>query len=133
MSRASVLDVPITEKDRLGGLLVDGAMDALLARDGFRRALAVPDPNAGPNASHFPPATLRRCAPGRPVAQTADDLLQGVVVVKERKDGFGSGFLVSPDGLVIVLQEHPPESLRQKVERAVRLCPRQAITLIEEE
>jgi ferredoxin len=28
--------------------------------------------------------------------------------------------------------ERPPEKLRQKVEEAVRLCPRQAISLVED-
>lgn len=28
-----------------------------------------------------------------------------------------------------VLQAHPPEELRAKLERAVRLCPRQAIAI----
>jgi S1-C subfamily serine protease len=98
-SRAYVLNASAADKERIAALLLDGAMDSLLARDGFRRTLVVPDPRAA-SASHFPSATLRRCAPGRPVAQTADDLLQDVVVVKE-KDGFGSGFLVSAEGLVI--------------------------------
>jgi ferredoxin len=31
-----------------------------------------------------------------------------------------------------VLIEHPGEELRPKIEQAVRLCPRQAISLIEE-
>ena len=42
-------------------------------------------------------------------------------------------FELRDDERSYVLQEHPPESLRQKVERAVRLCPRQAITLTEEQ
>ena len=32
-----------------------------------------------------------------------------------------------------VLVEHPGEELRPKVERAVRLCPRQAIAIVEDE
>lgn len=31
-----------------------------------------------------------------------------------------------------VLMERPPEALRAKVERAVRLCPRQAIALTDD-
>ncbi len=31
-----------------------------------------------------------------------------------------------------VLQEHPPESSRAKVQEAVRLCPRQAISIVED-
>ena len=33
------------------------------------------------------------------------------------------------DDSLTVLMENPPEELRGKVEEAVRLCPRQAITL----
>lgn len=38
-------------------------------------------------------------------------------------------FEVRDDGLLYVLQEMPPESLRADVEEAARLCPTQAITI----
>jgi ferredoxin len=38
-------------------------------------------------------------------------------------------FRVEDDDTLTVLVEKPPESLRAKVEEAVRLCPRQAISL----
>jgi len=38
-------------------------------------------------------------------------------------------FEVRDDDFLYVLQEHPPEELRPKMEEAVRLCPKQAITL----
>jgi ferredoxin len=41
-------------------------------------------------------------------------------------------FRVDEDDSLHILIERPPESLRAKVEAAVRLCPRQAITLVEE-
>ena len=41
-------------------------------------------------------------------------------------------FALDDDGLSRVILEHPGEDLRPKVERAVRLCPREAIRLIEE-
>ena len=40
-----------------------------------------------------------------------------------------SVFEVREDGLLYVLQEAPPESLRAAVEEAARLCPTQAITI----
>ena len=40
-------------------------------------------------------------------------------------------FRVEEDDTLTVLVESPPESLRAKVEEAIRLCPRQAITLEE--
>jgi ferredoxin len=41
-------------------------------------------------------------------------------------------FRVEDDDTLTVLVEEPPESLRGKVEEAVRLCPRQAISLVED-
>ena len=39
-------------------------------------------------------------------------------------------FQVREDDHLYVLQETPPESLRAKVERAVRVCPKQAIKIL---
>ena len=41
-------------------------------------------------------------------------------------------FRVEEDDKLTVLVENPPEKLREKVEEAVRLCPRQAISLLED-
>lgn len=41
-------------------------------------------------------------------------------------------FRVEEDDTLTVLIENPPEDLRGKVEEAVRLCPRQAISLQED-
>lgn len=38
-------------------------------------------------------------------------------------------FEVDENDFLIIKQENPPESLRAKVEEAVRRCPRQAIKL----
>ena len=40
-------------------------------------------------------------------------------------------FRVEEDDSLTILVEEPPESLRSKVEEAVRLCPRQAISISE--
>jgi len=37
---------------------------------------------------------------------------------------------VREDDRLYVLQEEPPDSLRSKVEQAVRVCPKQAIRII---
>jgi ferredoxin len=39
-------------------------------------------------------------------------------------------FVVREDDKLYLLQEDPPESLRAKVEQAVRVCPKQAIKVI---
>ena len=41
-------------------------------------------------------------------------------------------FRVEEDDTLTVLIERPPASLRKKVEEAVRLCPRQAISIVED-
>jgi ferredoxin len=41
-------------------------------------------------------------------------------------------FEVRDDDFLYVLQEHPPEELRPKMEEAVRLCPKQAISIEED-
>ena len=38
-------------------------------------------------------------------------------------------FEVRDDGYLYVLDENPPDTLRAKVEEAVRICPTQAITI----
>jgi len=37
-------------------------------------------------------------------------------------------FKLGPDDVSIVLVDDVPESLKEKVDRAIRLCPRQAIS-----
>jgi ferredoxin len=41
-------------------------------------------------------------------------------------------FEVRADDFLYVLQEHPAEELRPKMEEAVRLCPKQAISIEED-
>ena len=42
-------------------------------------------------------------------------------------------FEVRSDDKLYILNEHPPDALRAKVERAARRCPKQAISIIENE
>jgi ferredoxin len=41
-------------------------------------------------------------------------------------------FEVRDDDVLYILQEHPPEELREKVEEAVRRCPKGALLLEED-
>lgn len=41
-------------------------------------------------------------------------------------------FVVRDDDLLHVLDEHPPEALRAQVEQAVRVCPKQAISIADD-
>lgn len=62
-----------------------------------------------------------------------------VVVDYDRCEGHGRCVLAAPeifrlrddDDRAEVLLPHPDESLRPKAERAARVCPRQAITVVE--
>jgi ferredoxin len=41
-------------------------------------------------------------------------------------------FEVRDDDQLYLLVEHPPESSRERVLKAVRVCPKQAISIVEE-
>lgn len=41
-------------------------------------------------------------------------------------------FEVRDDDFLYILDENPPDALKPKVEQAVRQCPKQAITIVEE-
>ena len=41
-------------------------------------------------------------------------------------------FEVRDDDFLYILQENPPDELRKGVEQAVRQCPKQAITIVDE-
>jgi sterol 14-demethylase len=58
------------------------------------------------------------------------DLCQGHGVCESEAPAV---FEVSKDGVLTVLQEHPPESERRAVELAVTYCPTHALTIVEED
>ena len=41
-------------------------------------------------------------------------------------------FEVRDDDFLYILDETPPESLRDKIEEAVRRCPKQALSIVED-
>jgi ferredoxin len=41
-------------------------------------------------------------------------------------------FELQEDDTLLIKEEHPSENLRAKVEEAVRRCPRQAISIVED-
>jgi S1-C subfamily serine protease len=137
-ARAAVVRQGLQYREQMPGMLVDAAMDRLLARAAFRRTLATREAPA--DARSFAPAKLPRCSAGARVAANADDLLSRVVVVKTHK-GFGSGFFVSPEGLVltaahvvegdrVTLRTHDGEELTAL---PVRVDPRQDVALLRTE
>jgi serine protease Do len=139
-ARAAVVRQGLQYREQMAGMLVDAAMDRLLARAAFRRALAAHDAPGPGDARSFAAAKLPRCTAGARVAANADDLLSRIVVVKTRK-GFGSGFFVSPEGLVLTaahvvegdrltLRTHDGEELWAL---PVRVDPRQDVALLRTE
>jgi S1-C subfamily serine protease len=98
MTRATK-EVPGDQKDRMAGGLLDAAMDRLLDRPRFRERL-VAQGDSDQATIAFEDAAIPRCAQGNRVAADANDLLGRVVVVKTHS-GFGSGFFISPEGLVM--------------------------------
>ena len=62
-----------------------------------------------------------------------------VIVDADRCEGYGRCVEVAPevfalndDGMSTVILAEPGEELRPRVEQAVRLCPRQAIAIVED-
>jgi S1-C subfamily serine protease len=98
-SRVAVTEDDVDSRQETARRLAERAMDALLGRNGFRRALVTHDDDRSEEPA-FSPATIPRCAAAHPVAGGAEDLLRKVTVVKNSV-GFGSGFFVSPEGLVL--------------------------------
>jgi ferredoxin len=41
-------------------------------------------------------------------------------------------FQVGDDDALTVLNEHPPESARERVLKAIKVCPKQALSLVED-
>jgi S1-C subfamily serine protease len=112
-TRAALLDVDTFQAGAIAGRLLDAAMSSLLRRDRFRRLLvARSETPPGQAPAPFAPATLARCEATARVSEDANDLLRRVVVVTGR-DGFGTGFFVSPEGLVLtaahVLESESPK------------------------
>ncbi len=135
LSRAAIYDHNKDDKERVAGMLLDGAMDSLLRRDDLREAIATREkPQLA--APHFASAALARCAAGRRVSESADDLLQDVVVIKGR-NGFGSGFFVSPEGLILTAAHvvDGPLKVRQRDGTEtdavpVRIAPHEDVALL---
>ena len=41
-------------------------------------------------------------------------------------------FQVGDNDQLVVLNEHPPESARERVLKAIKVCPKQALSLVED-
>jgi ferredoxin len=93
----------------------------------------------GPGAVRAGPATVRTA--GGPPTYAGEGAGMGfrVVVDFDRCESNALCMGVAPevfevrdDDFLYVLQEQPPESLREKCQEAARLCPKQAIAIVDE-
>jgi serine protease Do len=85
----------------LAKALVVGAVNAVGRRARFKEALATGAETPRAQASGYAPAGYKECkSAGLEMPAAAEDVLRATVLVRVG-DGFGSGFLLSPDGYVL--------------------------------
>jgi len=103
VARSSVAHLNLTHagaKQSAGEQLILSALDSLLKRPRFVESLKK-GPAQTQVASEYRPATFRTCSSGlRPMPASANSVLSATVLVQTPR-GFGSGSMISPDGLVL--------------------------------
>jgi S1-C subfamily serine protease len=101
VTRAAQLNVARANPNMAKNLVL-GALESLARRPSFRALVAKESrPSSPPSAPAYPAASLRRCPTGpREMPASAEQVLGATVLVQSR-DGFGSGFVITPDGLAL--------------------------------
>jgi S1-C subfamily serine protease len=109
----------IAQDSSLGRDLVMGAFHSLLARPRFVEALR--RRGEGTAGKRFPAASFRACrAPTISMPRNADLVLKATVVL-ESEGGHGSGFLLSPDGLVLTAAHVARSAVRVRLKDGSQL------------
>lgn len=101
LTRGTVLGVAESNRSRIAAMLLLNAFDSLLVRGRFRAALTASTSGRAVSDPTFPSTTFARCASiTKRMPEGAEQILNATVVVRS-KNGFGSGFFISADGLVV--------------------------------
>lgn len=92
--------VDLRRSEATGRQLVLGALNRVAARAKFRATLST-EQKVQPSTSGYEPASFEPCgAAPSPLPAGADTAMDGTVVV-EAGDGYGSGFFLNRDGLIL--------------------------------
>ncbi|MET0795378.1 MAG: serine protease [Polyangiaceae bacterium] len=137
LTRFAHLDLPRGNDAAVGKALTMGALSLLMGRPRFIELLNA-EHVALPAETDYPTGTFSGCDPkAHELPTDFDAVADGTVVVKSR-DGFGSGFFLGPDGLVITAA-HVVASGKVEVRlhggktvqgRVVRISHKQDVALI---
>ena len=99
LTRSAVYDIAKDDVNRIGSRLLIGSLDSLLVRPEFRTMLEKGAPQAADPT--FASAAFARCAPSdKRMPEASERVLQATVLVRT-SSGHGSGFFLTPDGLVL--------------------------------